>query len=79
MQENFGLIFRSLFMWVAIYAGNAPRPELREWAFHSESVFPEIGVDPRVVINPFLEDLSGRILSRPVRKAMSQLISDSIS
>ena len=26
-------------------------PELREWPFHYESVFPEIGVVPRLLIN----------------------------
>ena len=30
-------------------------PELREWPFHSESVFPEIGVVPRLLTEGFLK------------------------
>ena len=43
--ENY--IFSELRELLREYPGTLP--ELREWPFHSESVFPEIGVVPRLL------------------------------
>ena len=70
--------FRELFFELRELLREYPGtlPELREWPFHSESVFPEIGVVPRLLKIPIAEilcDTSSAVKDCSQRLAMRDL------